>query len=304
VVDLMNLGLSGAPLAGAEGGGFPGVPTPELVVRWFQLAAWTPYFCASWPGRVPVSVAWSLGEEGEEAIRRCLELRYQLAPYLYCLLAECSRRGSPLLRPLLWHYPNDPVAVVCTDEFLLGANLLVAPVLREGAVARSVYLPRGRWFDFWSGQDFRGGGHFTVAPALGRTPLWVKAGSILPMERARPFLGGAGPATIFLHVWPGNDGRLEWYDDDGETTAYAQGAWERRDITASETRRGGWLHLGAREGDYRGPLSRWRVVLRSVRRDYRVRVNGKAVNSEFVPELGLLGFDVPAQDGEVQVRWT
>jgi alpha-glucosidase len=296
----MNLGLSGVPLVAAEGGGIPDAPTPELLVRWSQFLAWTPCFRARW---ADASVPWDLGAEGREGIRRCLEVRYQLVPYFYCLLAECARRGAPLLRPLLWHFPNDSVAVACADQFLVGENLLIAPVLREGVLVRSVYLPRGRWFDFWSGEEFRGGGHFTVAAPLGRIPVFVKAGAILPMTRARPFLEGAGPAMIYLHVWPGDDGRLEWYDDDGETMAYAAGASERRAIIVSEERRGGRLHLGAREGGYRGPLSRWRVVLRSLRRDYRVRVNGEALGSAFVPELGLLGFDLPAANDAVEARW-
>ncbi len=303
----LNLGLSGVPFVGSDVGGFLDHTTPELFVRWLQVAIFTPFLRNHSDTGTIRQEPWAFGPRVEEIARLFLNLRYQLLPYLYGLFEEASRLGTPIMRPLLWHYPNDPVAVACSDEFLLGEQLLVAPILRQGGVARSVYLPRGEWFDFWNGQKYPGGVHAAVEAPLERIPVFVKAGAILPMTATRPFVGAREPSTLVLHVWPDDDGRLGWYDDDGLTQAYTGGAWQRREVTLAAadptTRRGGRLRFGATEGDYRGHTRTWRVVLRGIQREVRVRLNGQPIPSNFVAELRLQAFDVAVSAGATEIRW-
>lgn len=301
---LLNLGLSGVAFAGADVGGFLDHATPELLVRWLQAAVFTPFLRNHSNLGTRRQEPWAFGPAVEDIARQYINLRYQLLPYLYGLFAEASHSGTPILRPLLWHYPGDPTAVACADQFLLGRNLLIAPILQPGGMARSVYLPRGQWFDFWTGARHAGGVHHCVEAPLDKIPLFVRAGTILPMAETRSHVGDHEPETILLHVWPEDDGSLGWYDDDGRTGAFACGNFQRRTIVSRATPRGGTLILGGREGTYVGDTRTWRVVLRGLRRPPRLTVAGQRAEAQFVPELSLAAFDLPVVDEEIQARWS
>src|SRR5262249_9155568 len=120
---------------------------------------------------------WAFGPKVEAICRQYIELRYQLLPYLSGLFREAQVHGTPIMRPLFWHYQNDPAAVAAGDQFLLGADLLVAPILRQGATARSVYLPSGIWHDFWTGATHRGGCHVLAEAPLETLPIYVRDGA-------------------------------------------------------------------------------------------------------------------------------
>ena len=300
---LLNLSLSGVPFVGSDVGGFLGNPTPELFIRWLQMAVFTPFLRTHSNIDTRPREPWSFGPEVESIARDFLRLRYQLLPYLYGLVHESSESGIPIVRPLFWHAPNDPLAVGCSDQFFLGENLLIAPILQPGTRARSVYLPRGEWYDFWSGDLLPGSGHILREAPLDRIPILVRSGTILPMCAPQASLASHAPEVIFLHVWPRDSGSLTWYDDDGLTQAYATGASQSRVIQTRVGPRSGLLDIGPIEGEYAGHSRRWRIVLRGIRRKLEVRVQGVTVPAEFVPELGIQAFDVPTIPGPIQATW-
>ena len=125
---LLNLGLSGVPFCGADVGGFHDNTTPELLARWTQLACLTPFFRNHSDIGTIGQEPWAFGARIEEICRRYIQLRYQLLPYLYRLFVEAHRHGTPIMRALMWHYQNDPKAVAAGDQFMVGADLLVAPI--------------------------------------------------------------------------------------------------------------------------------------------------------------------------------
>jgi alpha-glucosidase len=208
----------------------------------------------------------------EAICRDFIELRYQLLPFLYCLFAESHRTGAPIMRPLFWHHQDDPVAVATSDEFLLGEKLLIAPILRQGAVARSVYLPRGNWFNFWTGQRHAGRTHIVARAPLEIIPLFVRAGAIIPMTEVQQFVGEKKLEKIFLHIWPGARGRLIWHEDDGETMTYESGNFHSRQINFSPDSKGGVLQFGKVEGAFRSHVKTWRVIL------HRASATGNQLN--------------------------
>src|SRR4029453_4730163 len=144
----------------------------------------------------------------------------RLLPYLYCLFAEAHRRGTPIMRPLFWQHQDDPNAVTASDQFLLGEHLLVAPILRQGATARSVYLPAGEWYDFWTGQRYAGPQHAPALADLKKLPLFIRAGAIVPMGPVQQYVGEKPSDIVELHLWPGSTGELCWYEDDGKSMEY------------------------------------------------------------------------------------
>ncbi len=171
---LLNLGLSGLAFCGADVGGFLDSPTPELFARWMQLGALTPFFRNHSNKDSRQQEPWEFGPEVERISRDAIRLRMKLLPYLEQCFAKAQTRGWPVMRPMLFHFQDDPVAAACNDQFLVGADLLVAPVLVPGVTARSVYLPRGRWRDAWTGRVLQGSRHVLAQAPLDRLPLFMR----------------------------------------------------------------------------------------------------------------------------------
>ncbi|MFI5257637.1 MAG: TIM-barrel domain-containing protein [Gemmatimonadales bacterium] len=245
----INTALSGMPYWGTDIGGFYPTKeyTGELFVRWFQFAAFCPLFRShgrNWHLHLPWG--WDGGDGGpdetrnfkvdpaemhnaavEPICRQYLELRYRLLPYLYTAVRESHDTGMPIMRALWLHHPEDAVAVARGDEYLWGRDLLVAPVVEQGATSRRLYLPRGSWFDFWTEERVNGGREIDRAVELRTTPIFARAGSVIPMAPVRQYVGEPTDDPMTLVVYPGADGESTWYEDDGETFDYRKGAFMR-----------------------------------------------------------------------------
>jgi alpha-glucosidase len=232
-----GLGLSGQPFVGADVGGFMGNANAELCVRWTQYGALTPFFRNhSGIGNVD-QYAWSWGVVAESQIRAAIELRYRLLPYLYAAFLESSRTGAPVQRPLVFDHQDDATVLDVDDEYLLGRDLLVAPVMEPGMTARQVYLPEGGWVD-WYDDTVHAGERFIIASTpMDRIPLYARAGSVVPMWQEAPAsTWGHRPLTLELHVFvPDVDGThvSEVQEDDGLTLAAASGAFVRTTVRVS-----------------------------------------------------------------------
>ena len=256
----INTGLSGIPLWGTDTGGF--VPTKEftgeLFVRWFQFSAFCPLFRShgrDWKLRLPWG--WNTGEIGPNEIsnygeaanpdsselhnaevepicKKYLELRYQLLPYLYSALREGHESGLPIMRALWLHYPDDPVAAARSDEYLWGREILVAPVTEKTAASKSVYLPRGAWFDFWTEEKHEGGREISRAIDLATMPLYVRAGSIVPFGPVKQYATEQVDAPLQLVIYPGADASYTLYEDAGNGFGYRRGEWTKTEAKWSD----------------------------------------------------------------------
>ena len=300
---LLNLSLSGVAFCGADVGGFLDNCTGELLARWTQLAAFTPFFRNHANVDTRRQEPWAFGPRIESLCRDAILLRYQLLPYLECLFAEARSTGAPIMRPLLWHHANDPVAVACDDQFLLGESLLVAPILRPGATARSVYLPRGLWFDFWTGALYEGGQHIVAEAVAEHIPVFGRAGAVIPTTAPRQFLTSVRDATVNLHIWPQGRSEFAWYEDDSESLGYERGEFSTRRISFKDWGTSRELTLGTVSGSFTSQVKTWRVVLRSAHRNYRVWVNGKREKGSFDSTVGILAFEVPNSPSALTLRW-
>jgi alpha-glucosidase len=218
----LNLGLSGVALCGADVGGFAGDCDAELLARWTELGALTPYFRNHSALGTAQQEPWAFGEPYESICRRAVELRYELLPYVYTAAWQAAQTGLPMMRPLALAWPDDARACHIDDQFLLGDALLVAPVLEAGRRSRPVYLPEGIWYDFWTGQARRG--EVAAEAPLDRMPLFVRAGTVLPLAPVMQHTGGWPPQALRLLIYPG-DGESWLYEDDGHSLAYRSGEW-------------------------------------------------------------------------------
>ena len=283
----VNTGLTGIPLWGTDIGGF--VPTKEftaeLYLRWFQFGAFCPLFRShgrNWKLRLPWG--WNTGDPGfievkeyngaalpdasqlhntqvEPICRKYLELRYRLLPYLYSAVRESTINGLPVMRALWLHYPDDPQAVARGDEYLWGRDILVAPVVEQGATSRRVYLPRGVWHDFWTGERHAGGREISRTVDLETMPLYVRAGSILPLGPVKQYTSELVDQPLTISIYPGADGSSSMYEDDGASFNYRNGEWMGLEMNWSDTRR--VLHLDLAKGSRMLPPLRREIIVKS-----------------------------------------
>src|SRR5262249_31550917 len=166
---------------------------------------------------------WPTGPESEPIGRCIVELRYRLMPYSYTLAWQAHRLGLPMMRPLVLHDADEAELLDRSSGYLWGDDILVAPVTRDGARHWPVYLPRGTWHDFWTGDPFAGGRAASVPAPLDRLPLFVRGGAIIPLGPAVQHLSRYTPAQIELLIHPDRSSSFTLYEDDGETNAYRDG---------------------------------------------------------------------------------
>lgn len=206
---VLNLSLSGMPYSGPDIGGFKGNPSPELYLRWFQLACFLPFFRTHSSESARHRTPWSFGEPTLSICREFLQLRHRLIPYFYTLAWEASQTGHPLVRPLFWADPSDASLWKIEDAFLLGDAVLVCPIVQAGTTDRSIALPAGQWYNFWNEELLKGAKQSRLEASQAQIPLLIKAGTILPMEM---------DGTLVLHLYPDADGSCigQVYGDAGD----------------------------------------------------------------------------------------
>ncbi len=222
---------------------------PELYVRWFEYGAFQPNFRTH--GTRPENEVWSYGKQAEPILEKYLRLRYQLMPYLYSLGHFSNVTGAPFMRGLFMDFgtgPNaDPKVANIGDEYMFGPALLVAPVTDQGMTTRQVYLPAGTdWYNYWTNERIHGGQTITVDAPIDTIPLFVKAGSILPLGTPVESTNDVQKIAK-LKVYPGADGDFDLYTDDGTTYAYEQGKFAISKLHWSDAD-GKLTHTGAPVG--------------------------------------------------------
>jgi alpha-glucosidase len=235
----MGLGLSGQPFIGADIGGFQGDSNAELFLRWMQYGTLTP-FCRNHSeiGYVDQYV-WSWGEPIQDLARAAIELRYRLLPYIYAAFLRAAETGAPVQRPLLYDYQYDATVRDIDDEYLLGPDLLVAPVISAGVTARHVYLPAGGWYEWHTDQAHSGGIFLLAETPLDRIPIFARAGAVIPMWPEAPAsTDGFHPDVVELHLFVptvAGTSRSFMQEDDGLTFAAAEGARYRTSFEVTRT---------------------------------------------------------------------
>jgi alpha-D-xyloside xylohydrolase len=213
---------------------------------------------------------WRFGDEGDifyDTIAKFIRLRYQLIPYIYSLAAQVTLQGTPMLRAVALDFPADTKTHNLTDQFLFGPALLVCPMTTpvcyeknsQPVVAakkcRDVYLPAGtKWFDYWTEESFNGGRTVIADAPLEKIPLFVRAGSILPMTEPMQFVDEKPDVPYEIRIYRGADGSFTLYEDGGDSYDYERGAFALVTLSWNEAR--SELSIGARQGNFPGLVNR------------------------------------------------
>jgi alpha-glucosidase len=219
-----RLSVSGVSYCGSDIGGFIGEATGELFVRWIQLGIFHMFCRVHSSGDHGDQEPWSFGLEYELLTKKFIELRYQLLPYIYTTFHQHVATGMPAIRPLPFVSQEDSETYSRQDEFCMGDNLLVCPILAEKVDGRWLYLPKGTWYYYWDDQKYKGNQEVWAEAALDRIPLYVKAGAVIPMAPIMQYVGEFIPEQLFLHVYVSSiEHTSHLYEDHGDGNEYKDG---------------------------------------------------------------------------------
>jgi alpha-glucosidase len=317
---ILNLGLSGFGMTGADVGGFIGTPKPELLTKWVEIGAFQPIDRNHTNKGSGNKEPWVYGPEQEFIQRHYLEERYRLLPYLYTTAENMSRTGSPILRPLFLEFPNAtidgaPLDVSMGNQFLVGSALLVAPPpFPEQPDDYFAALPGTAWFDYWTGdvisQKFfdqtTGALRVPIHPTLEALPVYVRGGSILPMQPLVQSTSERPEGPLTLRVFPGADCQGALYLDDGSTFEYRDGGFLRLHFSCDKTAKGWTVNIGPREGYYKPWWTTIQITLFGWDApDGLVSIQGKATSAapRVNAERHSITVEVPDSEGGETVQF-
>jgi alpha-glucosidase len=275
----LNVALSGVSAWGHNSGGFEEVATEELYLRWTPFGFFNPVAHFLGMEHPQYKEPWNYGPRALETFRRYAQLRYRLIPYIYSTAYDTWTSGVPVMRPLVLEYPEDPRVQDIDDQYLFGDALMVAPVTREGAPGRSVFLPPGAWFDYWSGVRLEGNRTIDYAAPPDVLPIFVKAGSIIPMQPDMAYIGEKPLDPLTLDVYPAGSTTAMLYEDDGLSLAYQGGDCARTRMTAVTTAARIEVKVDAPVGPFTVAPRGYAFRVHVDRAPRAVRVDGRALAS-------------------------
>jgi alpha-glucosidase (family GH31 glycosyl hydrolase) len=246
----LNIGLSGVGYWAHCMGGFEHPADPELYIRWCQFGMLSPVallFGMDHPG---YKEPWNYGKEAETIFKQYDELRYSLLPYLYSTAREQYENGTPIMRALVLEYQDDERVYNITDQYLLGNSIMVCPVTQKGAATRVVYLPKGKWTDYWTGKVYEGRKYLNVVTPLDKMPIFIKEGSIIPFQPVIQYTEQRQPENITLAVYPTANATFTLYADDGKSMQYQQGRYAVTHIRSEVNQQHIKIQIAAPVGNY------------------------------------------------------
>ncbi len=228
-VQVQRLAMSGFSFAGSDIGGFAEQPHGELFTRWIQLATFHPFFRVHSSGDHGEQEPWTFDEDVTDIVRKFIELRYQLLPYLYTAFWEYTEKGVPLIKSLVMYDQEDSNTHYRIDEFIFGHSILVCPIIEPNAKGRRMYIPRGNWYNFWTDEAVKGGKEIWVDADVDSMPVFIKEGAIIPKYPVQQYVGEKKVEEIVLDVYykKGKEDS-QFFDDSHDGYEYTQGRFSLR----------------------------------------------------------------------------
>ncbi len=268
IVAGLDYSITGMPYWTTDIGGFfrPGQSQytdenyHELLIRWYQWGAFNPIFRIH--GFMSETEPWKYGQIVEDIMRKMLNLRYCLLPYIYSNAWDVTKNGSTIMRPLVMDFREDTLAISQSFEYMFGKSILVAPITEAGVDEWSVYLPKTNgWYDFWTGKKYNGGKKISIVAPLDRIPLFVRAGAILPIGPKEQYAFEEKWDKLEIRIYEGSDGEFTLYQDEGDNYNYETGAFSTITFTWNDIKK--TLTINDRQGSFKGmlPEQKFNIVL-------------------------------------------
>ena len=269
----LNIGLSGVSHWTHCMGGFEHVADPELYVRWVQFGMFSPIAMVFGMDHPGYKEPWNYGEDGLRNFKKYDSLRYRLLPYIYTHAFESWQTGMPIMRALVLDYQDDENVYNIGDQYLFGKDLMICPVTTKGAQTRTVYLPAGKWIDYWTGKTYDGKQHVNVVCPLDTLPIFVKAGAIIPMQPAMNYVGEKPVTTLTLDIYPGS-GSAFVYEDDNTSLQYQQGRYASTSISSNFKKESASIRINKPIGNFTPTKHNYLLTVHLVSKPVAVLENG------------------------------
>jgi alpha-glucosidase len=273
-----SLGITGMSLVGVDIGGFTGDPTPELMVRWNSLGVYTPMFRNHAAKGTKYREPWRWDKENEAIIKKDIEQRYMLLPYIYSSYYQSHKTGIPVSRTLAINYTRDTMVfnTKYQNQFLFGDGIMVAPV-ESTKFTEEVYLPAGEWYRLSTGAKFAGEKVINAPAPLTDLPVFIKAGAIIPMQNLVQSTNEKGDGILEINVWYGKEASsFTYYEDDGSSYDYQNGVYYKREISFDPAKKS--ISFSAVDGSFASKYNKIKLVLHGFKGNIKTfKVNGKPV---------------------------
>lgn len=261
-------------------------PEEELFIRWMQFSMYCPITeVFSQPENPTSNLAWNYSARADSLFRWYAHQRMRLFPYIYSAAHAARLSGLPVIRKIPGHL----------YEFLLGADMLLAPVYERGATGRQVFLPDGEWINFWTGERYPGNAsHFVDAP-IERIPCFIRAGAIIPWRNYAPNIESGSNDTLTLSIYPGAAGEFDLIEDDGLSNDYLQSGYAITRIKQFASPKGLRVRISPAEGKYTGMKDSrsWILRVRANKKPAEVQVNHRICQFEYDAAGGIITIMVP-----------
>lgn len=257
----LNIGISGVGSWAHCMGGFEHVADPELYMRWVQFGMFSPVALVFGMDHPGYKEPWAYGEQALNNFKKYDLLRYRLFPYIYTSMHQQYASGIPIMRALVLNHQDDENVYEIGDQYMFGDNLMVAPVTTKGAITRSIYLPEGTWFNYYTAERYEGQKYHHVVAPIDTIPLFVKGGSIIPMQPEMIYSGQKPVDVITLDIFPYGESKFDLYEDDNLSSAYKTGNFSLTAITSSLTKDGLTVKIAKPQGQFKPTLHQYELSI-------------------------------------------
>lgn len=313
---IMSTGLAGEPFAGFDIGGFIGSPSGEMYMRFLQIGVLMPFCRTHTVADSRAQEPWDYGQMYTYINRKFIRFRYKILPVLYTSFYESTLNGSPIIRPLVWQYQNDPKVYHIDDQFMLGDHLMAAPVYKQGMNSRTLYLPKGKWYGFFNNKEYDGGRDITVNAPIDAVnvynkvfthpyaglPLFAQAGSVIPMQPVQQYVGQKKITNMTLRIYDGASRKSYLYEDDGKSQDYHKGVF--RYTTFQTESNDKELSLNVKmKGHYDGAVTTFSAKVYGLAVvPKKVSADGKVIASNYDNKTHILTFRLEAKPQRVDIE--
>lgn len=260
-VQIQRLNMSGMGFAGTDIGGFAEQPSAELFTRWVQLGVFHPFCRTHSSGHHGEQEPWSFGNDVTDIVRNFIEIRYTLLPYIYTMFWEYINYGVPMIKSLVYYDYEDTQTHFRTDEFIFGRNILVCPILEPNTNGRRMYIPRGKWINWWTGEVVEGGQEVWVDATIETIPIFIKTGSCIPKFPVQQYVGEKNIDELTVDIYFEMDShKSKIYSDAGDGYDYKKGRFSLRTLQLIGKEKGLVINQH-KEGDFDAEYKDFRLKI-------------------------------------------
>lgn len=276
----LGMGLSGIPFIGSDVGGFAGEPSANLYARWIELGALTPFFRGHTHINTKDQEPWAFGDDIEVIARDAIKLRYKLLPYIYNEFYNAAVTGLPIMKAMFLDYQNDDECYKNESQYqyMFGENLLVAPVVDENERFKKLYLPEGKWIDYWNDKVYEGKKWIIVDAPLEKIPLYIKEGGIIPSIESQNYISQKKIDLMEIKIFPSQNSTYTLYEDDGISRNYKKGEFSKTMFDVNTNLDGMVIKVNKIEGNLDSGIKEYLFTILNSKEVKNIILNGIKIN--------------------------